>query len=357
MKVSIISGATGWGLAVAAFSNPSYLNAPLGVTGASTGFEIDAGAALTISFEGTYAGVTAAHEQTLDPSGAAGWFSVSGSPNNGDPATSVGATSGAAYVFSTVGVRHRIKLTAMASGTITVRVGLFTEATGGVSGGGGGGGGLNEAIASAAAPAYAEGASEPRSQDLHGSARALILDSDGNALDYDDPVAVTQSGSWNLTNIDGTITLPTGAATAAKQPALGTAGTASADVLSVQGRAGMTPVVTTPLPATPVSGLTSAMTGTTSTLVTGMGTPGGSTRNYITQITIGNSHATVGTFVEFQDGNGGTTFYTAPAAAVYGGATLSFPTPLKQPTAATALYVKNTTTGANVIVSVSGYQA
>ncbi len=34
--------------------------------------------------------------------------------------------------------------------------------------------------------------------------------------------------------------LPAGAATAAKQPAIGTAGTASADVLTVQGRAGMT---------------------------------------------------------------------------------------------------------------------
>lgn len=52
--------------------------------------------------------------------------------------------------------------------------------------------------------------------------------------------AATQSGAWNITNISGTITLPTGAATAAKQPALGTAGTPSADVLSVQGVASMT---------------------------------------------------------------------------------------------------------------------
>lgn len=46
----------------------------------------------------------------------------------------------------------------------------------------------------------------------------------------------------NLTNISGTISLPTGAATAAKQPALGTAGTASADVITVQGIASMTPL-------------------------------------------------------------------------------------------------------------------
>jgi hypothetical protein len=40
-----------------------------------------------------------------------------------------------------------------------------------------------------------------------------------------------------------TLPLPSGAATAAKQPALGTAGTASADVLTIQGKAGMTAVV------------------------------------------------------------------------------------------------------------------
>lgn len=112
-----------------------------------------------------------------------------------------------------------------------------------------------------------------------------------------------------------------------------------------------------PLPTTPVSGLTSAMTGTTSTAVTGVGAAGSGKFNYITQITVANSHATVGTNVELQDGNGGTTFYVIPAAAVYGGATLSFPTPLKQPTANTALYCKDSTTGASVIVSVTGFQA
>lgn len=52
--------------------------------------------------------------------------------------------------------------------------------------------------------------------------------------------AAAQNGTWNITNISGTISLPTGAATAAKQPALGTAGTASSDVLTVQGIASMT---------------------------------------------------------------------------------------------------------------------
>src|SRR5690348_11412545 len=56
------------------------------------------------------------------------------------------------------------------------------------------------------------------------------------------PVSAAQSGTWNITNISGTISLPTGAATAAKQPALGTAGTASADVITIQGIASMTAV-------------------------------------------------------------------------------------------------------------------
>lgn len=52
----------------------------------------------------------------------------------------------------------------------------------------------------------------------------------------------TQSGTWNVTNVSGTVSLPTGAATAAKQPALGTAGSASADVITIQGIASGTVV-------------------------------------------------------------------------------------------------------------------
>lgn len=69
------------------------------------------------------------------------------------------------------------------------------------------------------------------------SALRVTLASDSTGV-----VAATQSGTWNVTNVSGTVSLPTGAATAAKQPALGTAGTASADVISVQGIASMTPI-------------------------------------------------------------------------------------------------------------------
>jgi len=58
-------------------------------------------------------------------------------------------------------------------------------------------------------------------------------------------VTANQGGTWNVNNIAGTVSLPTGAATAAKQPAIGTAGTASADVITVQGIASMTPLTVT----------------------------------------------------------------------------------------------------------------
>lgn len=67
----------------------------------------------------------------------------------------------------------------------------------------------------------------------------------GNPLPVTGTVAATQSGTWNVTNVSGTVSLPTGAATAAKQPALGTAGTASSDVITVQGIAAMTPLLAT----------------------------------------------------------------------------------------------------------------
>lgn len=83
-----------------------------------------------------------------------------------------------------------------------------------------GGGGSTATTATAADPTYVEGSSSnPISVDLTGYARSLV--------------------KGTVTANLGTLN---GAATAAKQPALGTAGTASADVISVQGIASMTPV-------------------------------------------------------------------------------------------------------------------
>ena len=108
------------------------------------------------------------------------------------------------------------------------------------------------------------------------------------------------------------------------------------------------------IPENFVSGaITSAMTGTTSTSL--VAAPAGSLRNYLTTIIVSNSHATVGTDVVIQDGSGGTTLMTIPAAALYGGAVITLPTPLRQPTTATAIYCANVTTGASTKVSAVGY--
>lgn len=104
-----------------------------------------------------------------------------------------------------------------------------------------------------------------------------------------------------------------------------------------------------------VSGaITSAMTGTTSTSL--VAAPAAGLRNYITTIICSNAHATVGTDIVIQDGSGGTTLLTIPAAAVYGGAVITLPTPLRQPTTATAIYCANVTTGASTKVSAVGYK-
>lgn len=110
------------------------------------------------------------------------------------------------------------------------------------------------------------------------------------------------------------------------------------------------------IPENMVSGaITSAMTGTTSTSL--VAAPGAGLRNYITTIIVSNAHATVGTDVIIQDGSGGTTLLTIPAAAVYGGAAIPLPTPLRQPTTNTALYCANVTTGASTKVSAIGYKS
>lgn len=104
-----------------------------------------------------------------------------------------------------------------------------------------------------------------------------------------------------------------------------------------------------------VSGaITSAMTGTTSTSL--IAAPASGLRNYITTIVVSNAHATVGTDIVIQDGSGGTTLMTIPAAAVYGGAVINLPVPLRQPTTATAIYCANVTTGASTKASAVGYK-
>jgi hypothetical protein len=82
--------------------------------------------------------------------------------------------------------------------------------------------------------------------------------------------AVQLTGATNnINNISGTISLPTGAATAAKQPALGTAGAASTDVITVQGIASGTVLPVSGTVAATQSGTWTVQQGTPPWLVGG----------------------------------------------------------------------------------------
>lgn len=185
MNIQTVTGTSVWAIAAAAFSNPMYLNSPLGKTdnSVSTGFEITPGAALVIGFEGTYTGATVAHEQTMDATGVEGWFSVQGSPNTGGSATATGSTSGVAYVFTCIGVLHRIKVTALSTGTIEARIRLEGEAISTSGGGGGGGGGVLQGAVTTASPTYVDATDADFSLTLGGGVRTVLFTAAGVEVD------------------------------------------------------------------------------------------------------------------------------------------------------------------------------
>jgi hypothetical protein len=106
-------------------------------------------------------------------------------------------------------------------------------------------------------PSYTTGQTDPISLDTSGLLRVSIKDTPQNTNAFKvDGSAVTQPISAS------SLPLPTGAATAAKQPALGTAGSASADVITVQGIASMTALKVDGSAVTqPVSGTVTANAG------------------------------------------------------------------------------------------------
>jgi len=307
VNVQDITGGSTWAIAAAAFSNPMYLSGPLGKSdnSTSTGFQITPGAALVVGFEGTYTGSTVAHEQTMDPDGVVGWFSVEGSPSTGAAATSTGSTSGVAYVFTCIGVLHRVKVTALSTGTIEARIRLESEAISTSGGGGGSGGDVN--LTEIAGNAVTAGA---------GAVAAGTL---RTTLASDDP--------------------------------------AVASLAVIEAAAEATTPVLMPTGATGTIGNTAEMNDTSEAAISGMGAPGGGTYNYLATIVVSNTNATVGTIVEILDGSGGTVLMRIPAAPAYGGATITLPVPLKQPTANTALYARcaTATPTDGVYVSAVGY--
>jgi hypothetical protein len=143
---------------------------------------------------------------------------------------------------------------------------------------------------------------------------------DGNGVVSVDGSASTQPVSGTVTANAGSGTfavsaaslpLPSGASTAAKQPALGTAGTASADVITVQGISSMTALVVDGSASTqPVSGTVTANAGTGTFAVSAASLPlpsGAATEATLSNAeghlgTIDTSTASVATTV-FEDGD------------------------------------------------------
>lgn len=141
--------------------------------------------------------------------------------------------------------------------------------------------------------------------------------------------------------------------------AIGTAGTPSAEIVTVQGLSNGTPVPVTASPLTLgggaplVKGTTAAMTGTTSTQIIAAVT---SNRIYATRVSCkGDPANAVATKVLIQDGSGGTTLDTLSVAASGGGEQATGPTPLFWTTSGNGLFAANVTNGASVICTGSGY--
>lgn len=122
-----------------------------------------------------------------------------------------------------------------------------------------------------------DGSANPITSQVSGSQRALDVGVNVGGVQVDprairaltssDVVTANQGGTWNITNISGTVSLPTGAATEAKQPALGTAGTASSDVLTVQGIPSMVALKVDGSAVTqPISGTVTVTQGTAANL-------------------------------------------------------------------------------------------
>lgn len=116
----------------------------------------------------------------------------------------------------------------------------------------------SEVLQSAAA--LADGTSNPTTAPWAGMLMCF------NGTTWDRLRGDTTNGAWvnvKATAAPASLPLPTGASTAAKQPALGTAGSASSDVLTVQGIASMTALKVDGSAVTqPVSGTVTANAGT-----------------------------------------------------------------------------------------------
>jgi hypothetical protein len=102
-----------------------------------------------------------------------------------------------------------------------------------------------------------------------------------------DPLRTDPTGTTTQPISASSLPLPSGASTSAKQPAFGTAGTASADVITVQGKSGMTPVV---VDTTNGLALDATLTGGTQKAIVRGGAKGSTTAADVTSTASGANH-------------------------------------------------------------------
>jgi hypothetical protein len=154
-----------------------------------------------------------------------------------------------------------------------------------------------------------------------------------------------QGGTWNINNISGTVALPTGAATSAKQPALGTSGTPSVDVITVQGASGMAALQMAPKTACGVTAFTPAWQAvpTANTALT-------TTTSCVVAVMITNTNASAQT-VTVTDGQG-TPVTVLSAFSIPGNSAVTLPFHGSQMTSG----IKWTAGGAGLTGTVVAYQ-
>lgn len=227
------------------------------------------------------------------------------------------------------------------------------------------------------APSYTTAKSDALSLDTSGLLRISLKDTPANTNKFlvtPDSVALPANQSVNVSQINGHTALEAGTngslavgganatnvAITSNPVNLGaqaissenTAVTATRLAQLVTDLVGKLIVLPYANPENFINGTTTAIVDTTTTSIIAAQAAG--VRNYITSIIVTNSHASVGTFVKITDG-ASTILWEGYAASLGGGFTQSFPVPLRGSTA-TAVNAICVTTGANVIVSVSGYK-
>lgn len=223
----------------APWAGESILSQPKSVTAQDTALTVKSQGFTSVGFQlsGTWSG-TVKFEGTINGSA---WATLVGVTQKGRSVDST-ATANGIWTVAAAGLKNvRARVTAYDSGTVVITA-MMTEGTGvvGLQNPGAGGGGAastvevtqidagdnnigNVDVASSVLPTGAATAAKQPALGTAGSSSADVLSVQGIASGTAMPVSAAA------------LPLPSGAATAAKQPALGTAGSASTDVITVQG--------------------------------------------------------------------------------------------------------------------------